>query len=1041
MRILHIADVHWRGLSRHQEYILAFKNMFKQAKELSPDVIYVGGDIVHSKTQGISPELIECLCWWFNELAKIAPTHVILGNHDGLILNKDRQDAISPIIKALKNPNIHLYKDSGTYSLNDNFEWCVFSCFDEEEWHKVKPTKNKISIALYHGAVTGSLTDIDWALEGEVKSSFFDSFDFAMLGDIHKRQFLNEKGTIAYCGSTIQQNYGETQEKGFLVWDIRSKDDFDVAFHQVKNDYSFVTVEWRGSVEKTVAACMEYPNLTRFRVRADNYISQIDARNLQKTLSKTKNASEVVFKIDTRVDSSIEVTQDLEKINFRDPAVHKKLIREYYSTQNLATKNLDLLDNMTDKYVSEVVQKDTNLRNIKWSINKIKFDNLFSYGENNHINFESLPGITGIFGKNARGKSSIIGSLVYSLYNTTDRGSIKNLHIINTRHNRCKSELDISINNIPYRIVRSTIKKQNKSGYWAPTTLKFYKLNKQGEVIEDLTEEQRRETEKIIRKMIGGSEEFLMTSLASQGEMNTFIKEKAASRKSILTSFLDLSVFDKINELAKKESNDLRVEARNISIENCKKKIDALSSDIVCKSNDLSSVHGDIKRCKSSITKIERELSESDAPVYVNIAQVNNTERAYKASLTRQQNLQQDLDNANDEIFDKDQKIDKITNFIDTYDIEGIKEKRVAQINLEKSLVKIQGMLKLESKEYESIRKLAKKLEPCDCVVHKPTCKYMKKSAESKKRLETQEEKVSQLRTHLSDIKSSFRKIKNENYEAQIEKYNQILRKKSNLVSSISHAKVSINSLENDIKNNTRIIKENKEKWSDLKARYESQDKDDIRSALSDSLHDKKRTLNRLDRKRIELIEKVAKLKAELSVLIERKEKYDKLNDAIKVYDLFLQATSKRGIPVQIINSLLPKINLEISKILKGVVGFTVELEADMDSNSMDIYINYGDSRRIIELGSGMEKMISSLAIRVALINISSLPKTNMLIIDEGFGSLDETNLESCGNLLKSLKKWFKNILVISHIDEIKDIVDNTIDIRKRGPDSYVYQD
>jgi predicted MPP superfamily phosphohydrolase len=90
--------------------VLAFKDMFRQAQELKPDVIYVGGDIVHSKTQGISPELIENLCWWFNGLAKIAPTHVILGNHDGLILNKDRQDAITPIIEALDNPNIYLYK-------------------------------------------------------------------------------------------------------------------------------------------------------------------------------------------------------------------------------------------------------------------------------------------------------------------------------------------------------------------------------------------------------------------------------------------------------------------------------------------------------------------------------------------------------------------------------------------------------------------------------------------------------------------------------------------------------------------------------------------------------------------------------------------------------------------------------------------------------------------------------------------------------------------------------------------------------------------
>ena len=63
-----------------------------------------------------------------------------------------------------------------------------------------------------------------------------------------------------------------------------------------------------------------------------------------------------------------------------------------------------------------------------------------------------------------------------------------------------------------------------------------------------------------------------------------------------------------------------------------------------------------------------------------------------------------------------------------------------------------------------------------------------------------------------------------------------------------------------------------------------------------------------------------------------------------------------------------------------------------------------------------------------------------MLIIDEGFGALDETNLEACSKLLESLKKYFKNILVISHIDAIKDIADNTIEIVKKGVDSYVYQ-
>ena len=108
MKIVHIADVHWRGLTRHEEYKSCFKDMFEKCRDLEPDAIVVAGDIVHSKTQGISPELIDCLNWWFTELSRISRVHIILGNHDGLILNSDRQDAISPILNALNLPNVHL---------------------------------------------------------------------------------------------------------------------------------------------------------------------------------------------------------------------------------------------------------------------------------------------------------------------------------------------------------------------------------------------------------------------------------------------------------------------------------------------------------------------------------------------------------------------------------------------------------------------------------------------------------------------------------------------------------------------------------------------------------------------------------------------------------------------------------------------------------------------------------------------------------------------------------------------------------------------
>jgi exonuclease SbcC len=1042
MKILHIADVHWRGLSRHQEYVLAFKDLFKQAEELNPDIIYVGGDIVHSKTQGISPELIENLCWWFNGLAKIAPTHVILGNHDGLILNKDRQDAITPIVEALDNPNIFLYKNSGTYEFAPGFEWCVLSCFDEENFHRAKPSKDNVSIALYHGAVRGSLTDVDWQLEGESTLDLFKSYDFALLGDIHKRQFLNKKGTIAYCGSTIQQNFGEDSEKGFLLWDIQDSDNFTCNFYPVENQYHFVTVDWQGDVQKTVNKCREYPNLSRFRIRADNYISQADARRLQKILTKQKAASEVVFKVDSKFDSGkIETnTSGGLSIDLRSPEKHKELIREYYNGNNLLKDDLDKLDDLVDRSLSEISHSDTDLRNVRWSINSLKFDNCFSYTDNNYINFENLPGITGIFGRNARGKSSIIGTIAYALFNTSDRGAIKNIHLINTRKNSCKAELDISVNNVPYRIVRQTIKKQTKKNIWAPTTLKFYRLDKSGEVIEDLTEEQRRETEKIIRGMLGTSEEFSMTSLASQGDMNNFIKEKATARKAILTNFLDLTVFDAMNEFAKKESASLKQQAASINKGDWVKQISI-------KENSITSVKALIRLEEKSITKLKKdyetyvkELHSNTDNSYITLREVEIAKSKWEKSLKYVQESEVLRDNLKDEIFEVEQKIEKVDLFLSNFDVDDIKQKRDAQKEINRLLSGMQSDLKYERKELLTIEKSVEKLSEVPCGDSFPTCKFIKESHSNKKKLDKQRDKVTALKVKVDDLKAAFKKLGKEDYDAQLDKYNAIVQRKSQLVSSISNILIKINSHEKDIENTRPLIPELETTYKDLKEMFDNQDSNDGQLLLEKKIKSTNNDIKSLDKNRTSLITKLAKEKAERDMLVKQKEEFEKISKSLRAYDLFLQATSNKGIPVQIIHSMLPQINAEISKILKGVVGFTVELEADLDSNSMDIYINYGDSRRIIELGSGMEKMMASLAIRVALINVSSLPKTSMLMIDEGFGALDETNLEACGKLLQSLKKWFKNIVIISHIDEIKDIVDNNIDIIKKGVDSYVYQ-
>lgn len=212
IRIAHIADIHWRGLSRHTEYREVFTAFAKLVKERKAEHIFVGGDIFHTKTSGLSPEYIEQLSWWLTTLADAAELHLTLGNHDGNLVNLTRQDAVSPIVEALKNPRIHLYKKSGVYEFAPGYNWCIFSLFDEENWEQVQPVEGKVNIACYHGPVWGAVTETDWLIEEGLTVDYFKRFDFCLLGDIHKTQYLggrdstlvvNESDVGKYPGAEV----------------------------------------------------------------------------------------------------------------------------------------------------------------------------------------------------------------------------------------------------------------------------------------------------------------------------------------------------------------------------------------------------------------------------------------------------------------------------------------------------------------------------------------------------------------------------------------------------------------------------------------------------------------------------------------------------------------------------------------------------------------------------------------------------------------------------------------------------------------------
>jgi hypothetical protein len=193
--------------------------------------------------------------------------------------------------------------------------------------------------------------------------------------------------------------------------------------------------------------------------------------------------------------------------------------------------------------------------------------------------------------------------------------------------------------------------------------------------------------------------------------------------------------------------------------------------------------------------------------------------------------------------------------------------------------------------------------------------------------------------------------------------------------SNITLAEKFVENTELQIQNLQLRLKQSEEKYEKIKSHNESE----FHAKLKACTDERDRILKDIKSKdalRIKLAEDIGRMNSTLCSMIEEKNLKESLVNKLKIYELAVVAFSKKGIPSLIVESQLPIINKEISKILHGIVDFTVSLELDKESDSLEIYIDYFDSKRLIELGSGMEKMIASVAIFLSFYLLSSLPQT-----------------------------------------------------------------
>jgi len=152
------------------------------------------------------------------------------------------------------------------------------------------------------------------------------------------------------------------------------------------------------------------------------------------------------------------------------------------------------------------------------------------------------------------------------------------------------------------------------------------------------------------------------------------------------------------------------------------------------------------------------------------------------------------------------------------------------------------------------------------------------------------------------------------------------------------------------------------------------------------------------------------------------------------IYKLFLEIYGKNGVSKMIMKTMTPLINSELQRLMEDSCYFKLEIRIS-EKNEVEFVMIDNDTgiEKLMVSGSGYEKTIASLSLRSVLTKICTLPKPNLVVMDEVWGKISNENLEMISEFFLKLKNYFEKIFVISHNPLISQWADHVIKITKEN--------
>jgi len=865
-----------------------------------------------------------------------------------------------------------------------------------------------------------------------------------LLGDIHKRQFLNEEKTIAYPGSLIQQNYSEEPSHGFLLWDVET---CTAEYHEVENDYGYKIIHVENGVIRNKMNFVppkgnikiKYTNTTLEQIKD----IQMDVRKKYPKLKDVVTERQDNISIGGDRENKLDIG-DVRDVNYQNELIEDFLKRNVEGIHQQTIKRVQEINKMTNNS-PEIYDGDIT-RNVDWKIKSFEFDNMFCYGKGNKIDFKKLDGIIGVVAPNHSGKSAIMDAIAYTIYDVCSR-TTRALDVMNKKKTTFKAKLNLEINGVDYFIERDAKyhKRNHKDGkvsHMCPVKVRFYMIDEAGEEV-DLSGAARFNsqygggTNEEIKKVLGTFDDFILTSLSLQTNGMNFLDKKQSERKKILSTFMDIEVFEQLETIAKSDSNEERIMLRQFQKKDSYKELGVINQRIIDYTEQETELLKVDKKLNKQITDLENKKIEKVRGLYkidesYDIEQLNSDVQNIKVE---KNNLEKQLKE------DKEYKETLRPLYMEYHtklaqiDEEKIQEEYEEYKDLKKDLREVENQIKLIETKTKSLNHHNADLmkftydENCEFCI-KNGKEQIHEMDEIKNQINRLNEEYQRWETQLKLKSYALEKINDaeqnkEEYDRFQDELNMVQHDAVKIGGRISSNEAKLEHLISEISN----IKVKIDRYYELEQKIESNNKiNNEVSRLTDEIAKVNLESMDIDKKYKDVLTKLSISKNEKERIEQDIQNLVDIEQKILDYDLYLMALSKDGIPYELISRAIPAVEREINNVLENMnTGFHIELE--MKEKNIDAFICYGEDKWNLELSSGMERFVSSLAIRIGLINVSTLPRPNFIIVDEGFGALDSESIANMEGAFNYLKTQFDFVMIITHLDTIKDYMDSLIPI------------